>query len=85
MTSVEPAIVDAVKASKARCRASAVQYAEHPRLGLIVHSFNRVANVAQLAGGLRALGHHELIVCEDGSVDGSCEMWLALLDRPTTC
>jgi glycosyltransferase involved in cell wall biosynthesis len=47
-----------------------------------VHSFNRIANLDQLIGGLRSVGDHELIVCEDGSLDGSYEKWRSLLDRP---
>lgn len=50
-------------------------------LAFVVQSFNRVANVEQLATGLRRLGDHELIVCDDGSLDGSREAWLAHLAR----
>ncbi|MDQ3811914.1 MAG: glycosyltransferase family 2 protein [Chloroflexota bacterium] len=32
--------------------------------------------------GIRAMGDHELIVCEDGSVDGSHEKWMSYLDQP---
>jgi glycosyltransferase involved in cell wall biosynthesis len=35
-----------------------------------------------LVGGLRGLGEHELIVCEDGSLDGSHDKWMSYLDRP---
>ena len=51
-------------------------------LAFIVHSFNRISNIEQLVGGLRGLGEHELIVCEDGSLDGSHEKWMAYLNRP---
>src|SRR4029450_468265 len=55
---------------------------DRPRLAFIVHSFNRISNIDQLIGGLRNYGDHELIVCEDGSVDGSREKWSSLLDQP---
>ncbi len=79
---VDPHIVELVKASKARRRQSMQRHVDRPRLAFIVHSFNRVANVDQLVHGLRSLGAHELIVSDDGSVDGSFEKWLAYLDRP---
>jgi glycosyltransferase involved in cell wall biosynthesis len=71
-----------VKANKAHRRSLSTGYRDRSKLALIVHSFNRIANIDQLAGGLRALGDHELIVCEDGSLDGSHEKWMSLLDHP---
>ena len=42
-----------------------------------------MSNLDQLVDGLRGLGDdHELIVCEDGSLDGSHEKWMAQLTRP---
>jgi glycosyltransferase involved in cell wall biosynthesis len=79
---VDPEIVEVVKANKARRRASALQYVERPQLAFIVHSFNRISNIDQLLGGLRSLGPHELIVCDDGSMDGSHHKWLEHLDHP---
>jgi hypothetical protein len=79
---VEERTIDEVKAYKARREASPFGYRDRSRLALIVHSFNRAANIDQLAAGLRGLGDHELIVCDDGSLDGSRERWQALLDRP---
>jgi glycosyltransferase involved in cell wall biosynthesis len=81
-SAVDRQTIERVKAYKARHRASPAQYRDRPRLALIVHSFNRVANIDQLISGLRNLGDHELIVCEDGSLDGSYERWRSLLDRP---
>jgi hypothetical protein len=49
---------------------------------VIVQSFNQVRNVAVLEARLRATCADELIVCEDGSLDGSLEAWLDLLGRP---
>ena len=73
MTAVDQEMIDRVKAEKRQRRSSAnqYQYQDRPRLAFIVHSFNRISNIDQLVGGLRSLGEHELIVCEDGSLDGS--------------
>ena len=79
---VDPAVVRSVKASKALRRSSSRKYCDLSRVALIVHSFNRVANVNHLAERLTGLGSHELIVCEDGSIDGSHERWLSQLHRP---
>jgi hypothetical protein len=82
MTAVERAMIERVKAEKRRRQAATGRYRDRPRLAFIVHSFNRIANIEQLVGGLRGLGEHELIVCEDGSLDGSHEKWMSYLDRP---
>ncbi|HJR17385.1 MAG TPA: glycosyltransferase family 2 protein, partial [Gemmatimonadales bacterium] len=82
MTAVGREMIERVKADKRRRRSSPNDYQDRPRLAFIVHSFNRMSNIEQLAGGLRGLGEHELIVCEDGSLDGSHEKWMSYLDRP---
>lgn len=79
---VTPEVVERVRGYKATRRALGFAYVEQPRLSFIVHSFNRISNIDQIADGLRASGSHELIVCDDGSVDGSRERWLQHLDRP---
>jgi glycosyltransferase involved in cell wall biosynthesis len=81
MAAVDPGIVKRVRASKARRRSSLRRYCERPQVALVVHSFNRVGNVEHLAKRLTALGH-ELIVCDDGSLDGSRERWMSHLRRP---
>jgi hypothetical protein len=58
------------------------QYVERPRVSVIVQSFNQVKNITALEAGLRRTVMDELIVCEDGSLDGSCEAWLARLTGP---
>lgn len=75
-------MVKRVRAYKAARRAAGFAYVERPRLAFIVHSFNRISNIDQIAEGLRAAGPYELIVCDDGSLDGSRERWLAHLGRP---
>ena len=82
MPGVDRELIERVKADKARRRAASAQYRDRPTHAFIVHSFNRVSNVDQLVAGLRRAGDHELIVCEDGSLDGSHEKWMSHLDRP---
>jgi glycosyltransferase involved in cell wall biosynthesis len=82
MTALDPEMIERVKADKRRRRSSAVKYQDRPGLAFIVQSFNRVSNIGQLIEGLRGMGQHELIVCEDGSLDGSREKWTTYLDRP---
>lgn len=82
MTAVDQEMIERVKAYKQRREVSPHQYQDRPRLAFIVHSFNRVANIEQLVDGLRHMGGHELIVCEDGSLDGSHEKWMSYLDKP---
>ncbi len=75
-------MVERVKAAKQQRRSSASRYQDQPELALVVQSFNRVSNIEQLVDGIRGLGDHEVIVCEDGSLDGSHEKWMSYLDRP---
>jgi hypothetical protein len=82
MTAVNPEMIKRIKADKRRRRAAANRYQDRPMLAFIVHSFNRISNIEQLIDGIRCMGNHELIVCEDGSLDGSREKWLSYLDRP---
>ena len=82
MPAINPEVIERVKAYKARRQSSPVQYCDRSKLAFIVHSFNRISNIDQLLAGLRRLGEHELIVCEDGSLDGSHEKWMSHLDRP---
>jgi glycosyltransferase involved in cell wall biosynthesis len=75
-------MIERVKTDKMLRRSSANTYQDKPGLALIVESFNRVSNIDQLIAGLRGLGEHELIVCEDGSLDGSHDKWMHYLVRP---
>jgi hypothetical protein len=79
---VDQQVIQRVKVKKARQRRSRARYRERSKVAFVVHSFNRISNVEQLVGGLRGLGTHELIVCEDGSLDGSHEKWMSHLNRP---
>jgi hypothetical protein len=71
-----------VKMQKERQHLSGVQYKNAPRVSVIVQSFNQVRNIAFLESRLRATCMDELIVCEDGSLDGSLEEWVRRLTEP---
>jgi hypothetical protein len=82
MTALDREMIERVKADKQRRRSTAIEYQDRPELAFIVQSFNRVSNIEHLIEGLRGMGQHELIVCEDGSLDGSREKWMSYLNRP---
>jgi glycosyltransferase involved in cell wall biosynthesis len=82
MPAVDQETIYRVQTDKKRRSSTANKYQDQPVLAFIVESFNRVSNIEQLVDGLRRLGDHELIVCEDGSLDGSLELWMRYLDRP---
>ncbi len=53
---------------------------KRPLLTAIVQSFNHVGNVANISGALVSSAHvHEVVICEDGSSDGSLDAWVAAL------
>jgi glycosyltransferase involved in cell wall biosynthesis len=71
-----------IKERKGAQRRTGLAYADDPRVSVIVQSFNQVRNVPALESGLRRTNADELIVCEDGSIDGSDEAWRRRLVRP---
>lgn len=75
-------VIARVKAEKARRRALGRRYVDFPRIGFVVQSFNRAANIANLYEGLSAIEERDLIVCDDGSIDGSRAEWMKRLDAP---
>lgn len=75
-------LIRKVKARK-RARAAIPQvYTERPAMSVVIQSFNHRGNVDGIVDGLRRTDVEEIIVCEDGSVDGSAAAWLRRLDRP---
>lgn len=74
--------INQIKARKEQRSRANVQHLETPSCSVIVQSFNQVRNVPVLESRLRATSMQELIVCEDGSLDGSHEAWLKLLVNP---
>src|SRR5262245_48362763 len=82
VTKVDPELIERVKIEKARRRSSSLQYTDRARVAFVVHSFNRDSNIDQIVAGLRRVDDHELIVCDDGSLDSSRETWASHLCRP---
>src|SRR5262245_26481236 len=59
----------------------AFPYTSDANASLIVLSFNHKGRVSELHRRMRRTSAQELIVCEDGSWDGSLEEWDTLLTR----
>lgn len=76
------ATIAAIEARKREQQRSGVSYVERPKVAIIVQSFNQRRNVSALEARLRRTCAEELIVCEDGSLDGSHEAWAERLTRP---
>ncbi len=75
-------LIRKVKAKK-RVRAAIPEiYTDTPTTSLIVQSFNHRKNVKGIVAGVRRTGAEELIVCEDGSVDGSEVAWRREMNLP---
>ena len=75
-------LIRKVKARK-RFRASLPYiYTDTPVVSLVIQSFNHRSNIERIVDRLRHTVADELIVCEDGSVDGSEKVWHRLLTRP---
>ncbi|HEX2241823.1 MAG TPA: glycosyltransferase family A protein, partial [Gammaproteobacteria bacterium] len=76
------AVIKRIKAKKKNDTLTGQGFKDAPQVSLIVHSFNQVRNIKRLQSRLRLTCADELIVCEDGSVDGSDEVWMRSLGRP---
>jgi glycosyltransferase involved in cell wall biosynthesis len=74
--------IAAIQTRKADQRRSGRAYVEQPTVSVVVQSFNQVKNVAELEARLRRTCAQELVVCEDGSLDGSLGAWLERLTGP---
>jgi glycosyltransferase involved in cell wall biosynthesis len=57
-------------------------YTDNPQLTIIVQFFNKRHNINQIIERLRLTSAEEIIVIDDGSIDGSYEDWMNYLDRP---
>jgi glycosyltransferase involved in cell wall biosynthesis len=71
-----------VKDTKERRARAGVAFVDEPRISVIVQSFNQRRNIKMLEPRLRLTCAEELIVCEDGSIDGSHDEWRRRLVRP---
>jgi glycosyltransferase involved in cell wall biosynthesis len=57
-------------------------YTQNPSVSFMVQSFNHKQNIPMILERLRQVSYQEIIVCEDGSTDGSLQTWSRLLDMP---
>lgn len=57
-------------------------YINNPKLSIIVQFFNKRQNIKSIIKSLRLTTAEEIIVIDDGSIDGSYEDWIEHLDRP---
>lgn len=57
-------------------------YIEHPQVSIILQFFNKRQNIPEIISALRKTKVEELIVIDDGSIDGSFQDWLKHLNRP---
>lgn len=80
--SAKERLVRRVAARKAERAALPFRYSDSPRISLILLSFNHRDNVRTIMAALRQTVAEEIIVCEDGSIDGSERAWIEQLTRP---
>lgn len=66
-----------------RCQVPAVYAEGSPRLSAVVQSYNHVANIGNISTALsRSRLVDEVVICEDGSSDGSLSAWAGALREP---
>jgi glycosyltransferase involved in cell wall biosynthesis len=70
------------KVAKAKAQRAQWPYCDKPKLTLVLEFFNKRRNVRKLVEAFRASKAEEIIVLEDGSVDGSISLWAKYLNRP---
>lgn len=70
------------KVDQARTAEAGFVYNEHPKISLILQFFNKRQNISTLIKGLRQTSAEELIIIDDGSMDGSYIEWMQHLTRP---
>tara|TARA_R110000824_G_scaffold27426_10_gene93210 strand:- start:7473 stop:8555 length:1083 start_codon:yes stop_codon:yes gene_type:complete len=57
------------------------KYNENPKMCAVLLSFNHEYNVEALYEKLSNSSFDEVIICEDGSIDGSMEKWVDLIEH----
>jgi glycosyltransferase involved in cell wall biosynthesis len=57
-------------------------YTDNPRVTIIWQFFNKRQNIKKIIEHLRLTSAEEIIVIDDGSIDGSYEDWMNYLNRP---
>ncbi len=65
--------------SKQKTISDCREYVHSPKVSLIVDSFNQDKNIPLLEERLRLTNAEELIVCDDGSIDGTTQEWIKRL------
>jgi hypothetical protein len=75
-----PEMVEKIKNRKAYLNKRS-KYNENPKMSAILLSFNHEYNVEELYERLAKSKFDEIIICEDGSVDGSMEKWVDLIEH----
>jgi glycosyltransferase involved in cell wall biosynthesis len=67
-----------------KCQQPPVYDGPQPTLTAIVQSFNHRTNIANISGALKAsTAVEEIVICEDGSTDGSVTEWHRALPGPS--
>jgi glycosyltransferase involved in cell wall biosynthesis len=72
----------AVRRAKQSRAAMPFEFKESPNVSLTLLSYNHRGNIEKIVDRIRLTAAEELIICEDGSVDGSEEVWRRVLTRP---
>jgi GT2 family glycosyltransferase len=80
--SPEKRLIVRVKKRKSERSLLPYRYTDTPFLSILIQSFNHRKNIPSIMERLRLTCADEIIVCEDGSVDGSEVEWRKHLTRP---
>lgn len=70
------------KLARQKALRASQQYNLEPKVAGILQFFNKRANIPMLWQGLSAAGFDEIIVLDDGSIDGSSADWQSRLTHP---
>lgn len=82
LISPEKKLVQRVKKRKFARSKLCYSYSDTPVLSLLIQSFNHRKNIPLIVERLRRTMADEIIVCDDGSIDGSDLEWRKHLTRP---
>jgi glycosyltransferase involved in cell wall biosynthesis len=70
------------KVEKSRGSAPKEVYKRNPQISIILQFFNKRPNIKSIIEALRLTTAEEIIIIDDGSIDGSYEDWIKYLDQP---
>lgn len=74
-------LLDEIKKYRIKSLSFSHTYQEYPDITLIIQSFNHVDNIEKIYRKIDKIPKREIIVCEDGSIDGSTIEWLKYLTK----